>query len=57
MDHEKSIAHSGLHLGFEIIKIGLKIAAVAAAFCTVNELRKLHESMEKHREHHLLPHK
>lgn len=38
-----------LHLGFDIAKIVLKGAMVAAAFCAVKEIHKVHKAIE-HRE-------
>lgn len=42
--------HRALHLGFAIAKIALKAAAVAAAFCLVEEVHKVHKSIERRRE-------
>lgn len=42
--------HSGdfaLHLGFTIAKLAMKAAMVAAAFCLVKEVHKVHKSIEK----------
>lgn len=39
----------GLHLGFEIAKLSLKVAAIVAAFLTVKELHKVHKSIEERR--------
>lgn len=50
MRHEEKIVHDGLHIGFEIAKLGLKAAAVCAAFLTVKELHILHRKFEEH--HH-----
>lgn len=47
MNHEHSVAHYGLHLGFEIAKLGLKAAAVCAAFLTVKEIHKVHKRLEE----------
>lgn len=56
MKKESNSAHHAMHVGFEIAKIGLKIASVAAAFIIVKELQKLHEEIAEHNEHHhLLP--
>lgn len=38
-----------LHLGFDIAKIVLKAAMVAAAFCAVKEVHKVHKAIEAHR--------
>lgn len=46
MSHEHH-AHSGLRLGFEIAKLGLKAATVAAAFLTVKEIHKVHKRLEE----------
>lgn len=48
MSHEHRPAHYGLHLGFEIAKLGLKAAAVCAAFLTVKEIHKVHKRLESH---------
>lgn len=47
MNKEHRAAHCALHLGIEILKISLKIAAVTAAFATVNEIRKIHDKLDK----------
>lgn len=44
---EKHGAHCGLHLGFKIAKLVLKAAGVAAAFCLVKEVHKVHKSIER----------
>lgn len=38
--------HFGLHLGLTIAKIALKAATVAAAFCLVKEVHKVHKAIE-----------
>lgn len=48
MSHEHP--HFGLHLGFEIAKLALKAAAVAATFCMVKEIHKVHKEIEKGKE-------
>lgn len=45
--HEEKFA---LHLGFAIAKIALKAAAVAAAFCLVKEVHKVHKAIEYYKE-------
>jgi len=35
----------GLHLGFKVAKFALKVAAVAAAFCLVKEVHKVHKAI------------
>lgn len=45
--HEECFA---LHLGFKIAKLALKAAAVAAAFCLVKEVHKVHKAIEKKEE-------
>lgn len=40
--------HFGLHLGLAIAKLGLKAAAVAAAFCIVKEVHRVHKAIENH---------
>lgn len=47
MSHEHHHEHSCLHLGFEIAKLALKAASVAAAFCMVHEIHKVHTSIKK----------
>lgn len=39
--------HCALHLGFAIAKLALKAAAVAAAFCIVKEVHRVHKSIER----------
>lgn len=45
MEH-KNEDHFALHLGISIAKIALKAAAVAAAFCLVKEVHKVHKAIE-----------
>lgn len=42
-DHE----HCALHLAFKIAGLTLKAATVAAAFCAVHELHKIHRNIKK----------
>lgn len=48
MDGKHSEAKFALHLGFDIAKLFMKAAAVAAAFCLVKEVHKVHKAIEKH---------
>lgn len=57
------MAHSheshDLHVALKIVKIALKAASVAAAFCIAKEIHKVHKAIEKKEEekehhHHLL---
>lgn len=52
MSHEHE--SFGLHLGFKIAKLALQAAGVAAAFCAVRELGKIHHRMKKEEHHHLI---
>ncbi len=56
MNKEHRAAHCALHLGLDIVKICLKVAAVSAAFMTAKELHKVHKAIEHHHDkrHHLL---
>lgn len=47
--HENHPVHFALHLGFEIAKIALKAASVAAAFCICKEIHKVHKGIEAHK--------
>ncbi|MDE5712289.1 MAG: hypothetical protein K2I16_01500 [Muribaculaceae bacterium] len=47
MEEKKRECDFALHLGFGIAKILLKAAAVAAAFCIVKEVHKVHKAIEK----------
>ncbi|MDE5645743.1 MAG: hypothetical protein K2L59_10480 [Muribaculaceae bacterium] len=47
MNHEKNCDHFALHLGFKIAKLALEAAAVAAAFCLMKEVHKVHKAIEK----------
>lgn len=42
-------AKFALRLGFDIAKIMLKAAMVAAAFCAVKEVHKVHKAIEERR--------
>ncbi len=46
---ERHDKHCGLNLGFKIAKLVLKAAGVAAAFCLVKEVHRVHKSIERHR--------
>ena len=48
MEEKKHECAFALHLGFGIAKIVLKAAAVAAAFCLVKEVHKVHKAIEQH---------
>lgn len=48
MSHEHH-AHMGLRIGFEIAKLAMKAAMVAAAVCTVKEIHKVHKAIDRHR--------
>lgn len=48
MEEKHCEAKFALHLGFDICKVLLKAAAVAAAFCAVKEIHKVHRAIEKH---------
>lgn len=50
MHHDHHHCHFGIKLGFEIAKLVLKGAAVAAAFCAVKELHKVHKAVEAKKE-------
>lgn len=49
MEDMKKDCRFGLHLGFGIAKLVLKAAAVAAAFCVVKEVHKVHRAIEEHK--------
>ena len=44
---ERHDDHRGLRLGFKIAKLALRAAGVAAAFCLVKEVHKVHKSIER----------
>lgn len=48
MEEQKHECDFALHLGLNIAKIVLKAAAVAAAFCIVKEVHKVHKAIEHH---------
>lgn len=49
MAHEEK-NDSALRLGFDIAKLALKVASVAAAFCVVKEIHNVHRAIERHKE-------
>lgn len=49
MAHEEK-HDSALRLGFDIAKLALKVAAVAAAFCAVKEIHNVHRAIERRME-------
>lgn len=44
--NSKHDEHCGIHLAFKITKLVLKAAGVAAAFCLVKEVHKVHKAIE-----------
>lgn len=49
MAHEEK-NDSALRLAFDIAKLALKVATVAAAFCAVKEIHNVHRAIERRRE-------
>lgn len=47
MDSKHHCKHKGMHLCFEIAKLTLKAGALVAACLAVNELHKVHKSIEE----------
>ena len=50
MNHENNGETFALHLGFKIAKLALEAAAVAAAFCLMKEVHKVHRAIERKEE-------
>lgn len=48
MEEKKHECQHCLHVGMKIAKLVLKAAGVAAAFCLVSEVHKVHKAIEKH---------
>ena len=44
--HHHHLMSEGLHIGFAIAKLALKVATVAALCLTVKEIHKVHKSLE-----------
>lgn len=53
-EKEKKQDHCAAHACIKIAKLALKAAGVAAAFCMVHEIHKVHKSIEAHNKKHLL---
>ena len=51
MENARNEVSFGLHLGFKIAKLALQAASVAAAFCIVKEVHKVHKSIKKLERH------
>ena len=49
MAHEEK-SDNTLRLAFDIAKLALKVATVAAAFCVVKEIHNVHKAIERRRE-------
>lgn len=49
MEENRKECHKCLKLGFGIAKLVLKAAAVAAGFCLVREVHKVHRAIEAHK--------
>ncbi len=49
MAHEEK-SDNTLRLAFDIAKLALKVATVAAAFCAVKEIHNVHKAIERRRE-------
>ncbi|MCM1452675.1 MAG: hypothetical protein NC102_10475 [Clostridium sp.] len=43
-EHEGS---RGMHVAMKITKLALKVASVAAAFCMVSEIHKVHQAIDR----------
>lgn len=53
LKHEHCHAkHECLHVGLKIAKLLLKAAGVAAAFCLVKEVHRVHKAIEQEGHHH-----
>ena len=50
MEAKHEECQKALHMAFGITKIVLKAAAVAAAFCLVKEVHKVHKAIEYYKE-------
>lgn len=48
MEEKNHECNFALHLGMGIAKLVLKAGLVAAAFCLVKEVHKVHKSIEHH---------
>lgn len=48
MEHQSNHLPPCVHLGFKIAKLALQAASVAAAFCIVKEIHRVHRSIENH---------
>lgn len=46
--HQHGHEHCALHLVLKITKLALQAASVAAAFCIVKEVHKVHKAVEHH---------
>ena len=49
MAHEERHHHC-MHVAFDIAKLALKVASVAAAFCIVKEVHRVHKAIEHRHE-------
>lgn len=49
MSHHHHDEHKAQHLAITITKLALRAAAVAAAFCLVKEVHRVHKSIEAHK--------
>lgn len=54
MEEKHEHGHCGLHLAMKIAKLALQAASVAAAFCLVKEVHKVHRAVENHHSRKLL---
>ncbi|MDE6077124.1 MAG: hypothetical protein K2G29_05270, partial [Muribaculaceae bacterium] len=50
MENKHEECEKALHIGFGVAKLVLKAAAVAAAFCLVKEVHKVHKAIEYYKE-------
>lgn len=46
METKHRLLTEGVHFAFDVAKLGLKVAAIVAAFCAVKELHKIHKGIE-----------
>ena len=49
METKHRLLNEGVRFAVDITKVSLKIAALAAAFCAIKELHKIHKSIEANR--------
>lgn len=48
-DEKHAAVHCAVHVGLKVARVLLQAATVAAGFCVVKELHRVHKAIESHK--------